>query len=327
MTEDYIRKRMKTVKGFIFILYLLTIVCSLYGVDNQTVTLNISFYQKRIYYLDQSDIEIKISVINNSPETYRFKAATNKFFNLDFEVKTLSNLILDHAETFITERNDPGTQIYYREVSLEPGEEYGFVVELNDFTTFTNAGVFTVQALFYPDLLIRGDSQGIRSNKLTLSLRPPIVLKEMQAVIDAETGEALRPEPLPPDEVVTYMLHARQRSQWEKFFLYIDLESLLLQNPSRAARYKRLSQEEREEMLVKFREELMQEKIEADILVIPRSFKIEQTTYTPERGSVIVLEYFDYRDYTEIKRYTYYVEKNDKYWYIVGYTLKSIGTE
>lgn len=318
---------MKTIIQSILVIYMLIFVFPFYGAEHGDITLHISYYQKRIYYMDQSDIFIKITLINSTAQTYRFKAATNKFFNLDFEVKTLSNLMLDHSETFITERNNTGKHVYFREVSLEPGEEYGFVVELNDFAAFENAGIYTIQALFYPELLKNDGSRGIRSNKLTLSLRPPVVLKEMQAVIDAETGEALRPQSLPPDEVVTYMLHARQRSQWEKFFLYIDLESLLLQNPSRAARYKKLPQEEREEMLEKFKEEMMKEKIEEDMLVIPRSFEIQETTYTKERGSVIVLEYFDYRDYTEKKQYTYYVKKNDKYWYIVGYTLRSIGTE
>jgi hypothetical protein len=123
------------------------------------------------------------------------------------------------------------------------------------------------------------------------------------------------------------MLNARQRSQWEKFFLYLDLESLYLRNPQRAARYKKLSQIEREEMLENYKTELMQEKVEQEILVIPRNFEILETMYTPVRGSVIVLEYFDYRDYTEKKRYTYYVKKKDKYWLIVDYTLVSIGTE
>ncbi|MBN2536439.1 MAG: hypothetical protein JXB88_26380 [Spirochaetales bacterium] len=309
------------------LLCLLTVSIPFYGTESDDITLTISFYQKKIYYLAQSDIFINISLTNNSSQTYRFKAATNKFFNLDFEVKTITNLVLDHAETFITQRNEPEKHVFFREVSLEPGEEYGFVVELNDFAAFENAGIYTVQAIFYPELLKHEGSAGIRSNKLTLSLRPPVVLKEMQAVIDAETGETLKPQPLPPDEVVAYMLHARQRSQWEKFFLYIDLESLLLQNPSRAARYKKLSHEGREEMLLKFREEMMQEKIEDDMLIIPRSFEIQETTYTQERGSVIVLEYFDYRDYTEKKMYTYYVKKNDKYWLVVGYTLRSIGTE
>jgi len=318
---------MKIMKNYIIILCLIIISFHSFGEEYGSVDLNIQFYQKRIYYLNQSDIYVKISIINNSASTYHFKAALNKFFNLDFEVKTLSNLVLDHSEIFITQRNDPQQQVYFREVSLEPGEEYGFVVELRDYVEFENAGIYSVQALFYPDLLKQEKSIHIKSNKLTLSLRPPVILKEMQAVIDIETGESLQPELLPPDEVVSYMLRARQRSQWEKFFLYIDLERLLLQNPSRAARYKKLPQGEREKVLNDFREEMMQEKIEEDMLVIPRSFEIVQTTYTPVRGSVIVLEYFDYRDYTEKKQYTYYVEKNDRFWFVVGYTLRSIGTE
>lgn len=318
---------MNTMMRSILLLCLLVFCFPFYGADKNDITLNISFYQKRIYYLNQSDIFVKISLTNNTPQTYRFKAAANKFFNLDFEVKTLSNLVLDHSETFITERNAPEKHVFFREVSLEPGEEYGFVVELNEFAAFENAGIYTVQALFYPDLLKHEGSINIRSNKLTLSLRPPVILKEMQAVIDAETGEALRPQPLPPDEVVAYMLHARQRSQWEKFFLYIDLESLLLQNPSRAARYKKLDQVGREEMLINFKEEMMQEKIEEDMLVIPQRFEILETRYTREEGWVEVLEYFDYRDFTQKKHYTYELKKDDKYWYIIGYTLISIGTE
>jgi hypothetical protein len=317
---------MSTMKRLLLTLIMLLHACFFYGDMHDSIDLTIRFFQQRIYYLNQSDVFIKISLTNNSAHTYRFKAATNKFFNLDFEVKTLSNIILDHSEKFIIERNSLN-QVFFREISLEPGEEYGFVVDLRDFATFKNAGIYTVQAFFYPDLLSHPDSVHILSNKLTLSVRPPVVLKEMQAVIEAETGETLQRKPLPPDEVVVYMLNARQRSQWEKFFLYLDLESLFLRNPQRAARYKKLSQAGREELLDSYKIELMQEKIEQEILVIPQHFEILETTYTPERGSVIVLEYFDYRDYTEKKRYTYYVKKVDKYWVIVDYTLVSIGTE
>ena len=313
-------------RTYLILLCLITISVMCFGMENADITFTIRFYQKRIYYLNHSDIFIKIELTNNSAQTIRFKGATNKFFNLDFEVKTLSNLILDHSEKFIIERNSL-QHVFFREISLEPGEEYGFVVELRDFVAFENTGIYSVQALFYPDLLTVPVSPHIRSNKLTLSVRPPVILKEMQAVIEAETGETLQPQALPPDEVVSYMLHARQRSQWEKFFLYIELESLFLRNPQRAARYKKLPQQEREEMLKDFKTELMQEKVEQEILLIPRHFEILETTYTPERGTVIVLEYFDYRDYTEKKRYTYYVKKKDRYWLIVDYTLVSIGTE
>ncbi|MBN2442443.1 MAG: hypothetical protein JXJ04_13900 [Spirochaetales bacterium] len=313
-------------KKYVLPLILLMICFAAGAEESGKIDLTINFYQKRIYYLNQSDIFIKIALTNNTAETYRFKAATNKFFNIDFEVKTLSNLILDHSEKFIIERNSL-KQVFFREMSLEPGEEYGFVTDLRDFVTFENAGIYSIQAFFYQELLTQPGSVSLESNKLTLSVRPPVVLKEMQAVIEVETGEALQRTSLPPDEVITYMLNARQRSQWEKFFLYIDLETLLLRNPQRSVRYKKLSQSGREEMLNDYRLSLMQDKVEQDILVIPQHFEILETTYTPLNATVIVLEYFDYRDYTEKKRYTYYLKKKDKYWFVVDYTLVSIGTE
>ncbi|MBN1697472.1 MAG: hypothetical protein JW881_08160 [Spirochaetales bacterium] len=289
------------------------------------IDVTIRFFEKRIYYLNQTDIAVKISLTNNGTGSYRFKIASNRFFNLDFDVKTPTNLTLPHAEKFITERSSR-QHVFYREVSIEPGEEYSFTEILNEYVKFEQAGLYTIQAVFYPELAYQG-STFIRSNKLSLSIRPPVVSKEMQAVIEVETGKALEREQIPPDEVVTYMLHARQKSQWEKFFLYLDLKSLFLQNYSRANRFKKASQEAQQQMLEDFRNSLMLQKIEQAILAIPTEFEILKTEYRPLEGSVVVLEKFRYSDYTDVKEYTYTVRKYDQYWLISGYTVVPIRTE
>jgi hypothetical protein len=295
------------------------------GAENG-IDVTIRFFDKKIYYLNQTDITLKISITNNTTDTFRFKVASNRFFNLDFEVKTPTNLMLNHAEKFITERASR-QHVFYREVSTEPGEEYSFIVVLNEYVKFEQAGLYTIQALFYPELLDQDTALILTSNKLSLSVRPPVVSKEMQAAIEVETGKALEREQIPPDEVVTYMLHARQKSQWEKFFLYIDLKSLFLQNYSRSVRFKKASQEEQQEMLEDFRNELMLQKIEKEILAIPTEFSILKTEYRPLEGSVVVLEKFRYSDYTEVKQYTYTVKKYDRYWLVTGYTCVPIRTE
>jgi hypothetical protein len=290
------------------------------------IDVTIRFFEKKIYYLNQTDIYLKTSITNNTTDTFRFKIASNKFFNLDFEVKTPTNVMLTHAEKFITERASR-QHVFYREVSIEPGEEYSFIVVLNEYVQFERAGLYTIQALFFPELLGQGTTFMLKSNKLSLSVRPPVVSKEMQAVIEVETGKALEKEQIPPDEVVTYMLHARQKSQWEKFFLYLDLKSLFLQNYSRSVRFKKASQEEQQQMLEDFRNELMLEKIEKEILAIPTEFSILKTEYRPLEGSVVVLEKFRYSDYTEVKQYTYTVKKYDQYWLVTGYTCVPLRTE
>ena len=120
-----------------------------------------------------------------------------------------------------------------------------------------------------------------------------------------------------------FTLSARQKSQWERFFLYFNLEKLILRNPERSRVYRRLSEENKRKMIRRFKDELREEKIDKDILTIPSSFKIIKTTYTPFEGTVEVIEKFKYSDYTEIKKYTYYLERKDQYWQIVNYEIRS----
>jgi hypothetical protein len=61
--------------------------------------------------------------------------------------------------------------------------------------------------------------------------------------------------------------------------------------------------------------------------VIPSAFEIQKTAYGPDTGTVQVLEKFRYADYTELKSYTYRLQRQDKYWIIVDYEIKNLGTE
>jgi hypothetical protein len=133
--------------------------------------------------------------------------------------------------------------------------------------------------------------------------------------------------PMAPDETVKYMLTARQKSQWEKFFLYLDLESLLLSNPSMATAYKNAGESEKLSQLAAFRESLKDGKTDVSFLQLPYSFAVEKTTYTEDRGTVTVLEKFKYPDFVEIRSYVYYLKRLEGIWYIYSYTVTNKGTE
>ncbi len=305
--------------------YILSCV-ALSAADNGKVAFDIRYYDKTIYYVNRNNVNLKLTITNNSADTFNFKVADLRGYSIDFEVKTQANTFLPHSEKYTLEKrvNQP---VLYRAVSLEPGEDYGFVVDLSDFIELGQPGLFTVQAVFYPDLIVSKSGSALRSNLLMLNMRPPIASKEMEAAIEAETGKALEREAIAPDEVVRYMLTARQKSQWEKFFLYVDLEKLYQRNPTREARYKRMSQEERLAAIEGFRRDLMQESVEQDVLLIPRTFEIVETAYKAANGTVKVLERFAYPDYTEKKRFTYYLEKQDRYWIVTDYDVENLGTE
>jgi hypothetical protein len=299
-----------------------------FGLETRGIDFTIRYYEKRIYYVGDSEHPVRLEAVitNNSGDTYRFKMSDSRVFSLDFEVTTPSNIRLQSASEFIKTRNSNQPE-FYRDVTLEPGEKYGIVVSLQAYVRIDEPGLYTVRGLFYPDLNLHGAGQPLRSNPLALNMRPEIVFPQERAMIEAETGKLLERQPIPPDEVVQYTLRARQRSQWEKFFLYIDLESLYRSMPSRDESFRRLSEERQQAALAQYKKGLMAETVDEDILVIPSSFDILETTYTPFRGTVTVLERFRYPDYTEVKKYTWYLERRDTIWLITDYEIVNLGTE
>jgi hypothetical protein len=123
------------------------------------------------------------------------------------------------------------------------------------------------------------------------------------------------------------MLTARQQSQWEKFFLYLDLEAMLTRDAYQKRRYLAENEEGRRRMTAQYRLSLQNSTVDGDIGLIPTTFEILRTVYNNDQGTVIALLKFRYINYTELRRYTYYLEKKDNFWAIVNYSVEGLGTE
>ncbi len=303
---------------------LAVLMSSAFGAEDES-GFSIRFYDKKVYFLGDQ-IQVEAAITNETTESMRFNIADNRFFSLDFDVRTTTNLALGHARQFTTERNSD-QPVFFRDVTLAPGEKYSIVVDLTAYASIENAGLYVVQGQFFPALWRGKDSQVLKSNKLTLNVRPPVVTAEARAAVEAETGALIAREPLAPDLVVAYAIQARQRSQWDKFFLYLDLPSLLRKNPDKDRIWRRSDEEAQQAMIGQFKQQLMAATIDQDISVIPTSFEIQKTSYSPSEGTVQVLEKFAYADFTELKRYTYHLKKVDRYWIIDDYEIKNLGTE
>lgn len=310
---------------FLTPLLFLTFAATLFGSDSVSVQINL--YDKKIYYLNQTDmIQVRVTVRNQGSEAFNFRAADSRVFNLDFDVRSPANIPLDHSREFTIARRSY-QYVMFRQMTLQPGEEYGFIVPLDRFVQFSQPGVFTVQALFFPDLLKDDRSIGLSSNSLTVSIRPPMKELKVEELVDESTGRIMKREAIPPDEVISQTINARQKSQWEKFFLYLDIERLLQRDPGWQLRYERLSEEERLSLQSEYKDLLRKESVEEDILVIPSEFTILKTSYTEWEAEVVVRMEFRFRDYTELKRYTYYLERTDDLWLITGFEVLNLGTE
>lgn len=288
------------------------------------VKFSIRFYNQQIAYPD-SKIPIKITIENNSSQTYRFKLADNHVFDINFAVKTLTNIDVQHSQHFIMQRNS-NQPVFFRTVALDPGDEYSFIENLSDYAKLPGPGVYVIQGIFYPDLYTSSSSKELKSNVLTLDVRPGST-PATQAAIDQATGQVLQQQALPPDQVVSYMLHARQQGAWNKFFLYIDVKNLMLEQPNLKRRYERSSDQQRHDMVTSFRKQLEQKTTDGGIVVVPSNFSIVKTSYTPTQATVIVKEDFSHPNYTDVKEYTYYLHRPENVWLIYNYTVRNLGTQ
>ena len=248
-------------------------------------------------------------------------------------MRTVSNRLLEPADALIRKRTQY-QRIFFREIAVESGESFSFVEDLRDYVKVNQPGSFVVLARVYPELLRFGSDASstlpltLESKRLSLSIWPPLATtaEGIPLEMDVATGAVLVRERLAPDQVVDYMISARQKSQWEKFFLYLDLESMMSQDSARQRRWLNESEAGRKRMVDQFRQELRNSSTDG-ISVIPTDYIIEMTQYNNLGGTVTVLQKFKGPQFTELKRYTYYMRFRDDVWIITGYTVNNLGTE
>ena len=221
--------------------------------------------------------------------------------------------------------------VYYRNMTIQPGE-FSHLICVSMMLLILRKPAFILYSWIFS--WIRISKQPVKSNIIDLSIRPDIGVSEIQRVIDDKTGEILRKEKKGPDAVVEYMLNALQKSDYEKYFLYLDLEKLMIKSESKRERYNRLSEAERYSMVNEYKNyllNLMQTDYRTadseDIIYVPLTYTINKTWYTQDHGEVIVTEKFKYEDLTEIKNYTYRLTKIDDIWMITDYIVINKGTE
>lgn len=283
------------------------------------IQFSIQFYDQQLYY-QGDEVRVKATITNHSSQIYRFRLADTRMFSMDFTVQDLSNMAVKPSEQYTTvlSENKP---IFVRDVTILPGEDFSFVETLNDYKNLSS-GVFMLTAYFYPGLRGNPDQSALQSNRLSLSLRPDIRRQNMaEDFMTVQVNQVLRAAMLPPDQVIQYMLNARQKNQQEAYLLYLDLESLYKSEPRRSERYRRMSEPERLETIQSFKNELWRNALTESISLIPASYEIMRTSYTGNRGTVEVVQKYKGSFFTEVKEFKYQLERQQDIWKVVSYTV------
>ena len=316
-------------QALIAIISFFTIFAHTLYAQTENVEVSIKFHDKTMYYpgnTDENPVYVHVSIINKGTETYRFKLADDRIFSLDFTATNVKNTKLSPTQNLIRKRTTSKT-VYFREIALAQDEEYSFVENIKDYLEITDPSIYYVKAVFYPDLYKNPGSK-LTSNRLSLEIRPsPSVSSSVTLPVSSESSALLQPEQIGPDKVVEQTIIARQRSLWDQFFLYMDLEEMLKRDPVRRRKFNSLSASGRADMIEAFRADLMQERIDRDIVSIPAKFEIKNTTYSQNEGYVIVQEWFKNETFYEVKEFTYYVRQRNGIWQIYDYTVVNLSTE
>lgn len=327
---------MKSVRIFVSILIFLSSFLVIQA-QEQMPSVTIRFYDKTVYYPgngQENPVLIRVTISNNTSDTMRFKLADNRIFSMDFNVVNSKNIRLEHTEEFIRKRstNQP---VFFREISLEPGEEYSFIENIKDYIEIPQSGIYYMDGYFYPELnrqtVMSSDNpyiKPVKSNRLTLEVRPSVGAASLSIVpTDPVTFDNLSRKQISPDQVITDTIIARQKNSWDEFFLYMDLEEMILRDSSLEKKFISESEDGRIRMIENYKISMRNKSAALDIIMVPNKFQIEKTAYTPTEGSVSVIQWFDYSTYSEKKRYTYYLHQKDGIWLIYDYTVDNLGTE
>lgn len=297
--------------------------------DYNDLSVSIKYYNRTMYYpgsQDSNPVLVHISIKNNSTETKRFKLADDRMFSIDFDVITIKNQTLPQSENLIKKRTTNRT-VYFREIALDSGEEYSFTENLKDYIDITNPAVYYADLKFYPELY-KSKYISLDSNRLTLEVRPsPSAAASSILPVTDNTAELLKPEDISPDKVVERTIIARQKSLWDQYFLYMDIEAMLQRDAVAKRKYNAVSADERARLLKNYKADLMQSRIDNDIVAVPESFEIEKTLYSRTEGTVTVTEWFKYPNFREKKSYVYKVRQREGIWQIYDYVVTNLGTE
>ncbi|HOJ64756.1 MAG TPA: hypothetical protein PLE45_10085 [Spirochaetota bacterium] len=302
----------------------------IYPTNYEGIKISIELANPKIYRVGD-EIILNINVYNPTNTEKSFLMAQDKKFSFDIEMVNMQNRAIDYKKEYIISVNRPQA-IFNSLIRLGSLEGYSYQIALNDYFDINVPGQFYIKARFFPNLKLNfmgtpSNNEAIISNQLTINIRPKDIKEEYIAEIKSiEEEKKLYAEKKSPDEVVTYMLEARMNQEWEKFFLYLDLEKLIEQNSIFKDKIKKVDIEKKKEVIDSYKEYLKRNTID-EISYLPHSFKILKTEYTEGKGKVDVLIEFKYIDYIEKKYYTYFLSKKGNIWYIDSYQVMNLGTK
>ncbi len=281
----------------------------------------IQFVNKEIYFMG-NPIKVKIQIINRGIKRQIFSIGNEKIFSFDFEILSRENQPVEHSKYYYIKRNMWET-VFVDEVSLEPNEIFGTIIDLNEWFDFKKPGEYYIRGIFYPDLITDKSVVLYSSNELLLDLKPPYPGK-LKEKVKKEITKKLKAQPLPPYKVVDLLLKSLIKGDFDTFFLYINFDKFIMQFENSKRIYLAAKDIDKPKIIEKFKAYLKGEnKLESLPFTEfrPIKYKIKKSVIEENNATVEVLETFKYGTLIENKLYKYYLHRYGNIWLLESYEV------
>ena len=318
----------------IIILVIFLSLLSIFNIFSQNSSSSISNYydgivikieqaNPKVYY-QNDELYINIKVLNTNKDEKSLLIANDKKFSFDFQMVTMQNKSLEHSKEYITSFHKV-QPVFNSNLRLAPDEGYVFEARLNDYFNLDTPGQYYIKCNFYPELKMNNsETNVIISNLLSINIRPGnIADNKIIEQTSLEEEKKLYLTKRSPDDVVDFMLNARMNGEWDKFYLYLDLNKLILTNNNFKDKFLKADTERQRDMIAQYKEYLKKNTID-EISFLPNKFKIVKTEYSEGKGKVEAIITFKYLDYEESKYYTYYLNKKNDIWLVTSYEVMNL---
>ncbi len=213
----------------------------------------------------------------------------------------------------------------YNTITIEPESTYTFVINIEDYVVIPRPGVYKIQVRYYPHLHIDDDKTFIASRAILIPITN--FTKNQALILPSETAEhrsAQKMQKYSPDDIVTKMLHALQKSDWDMYFTLVDLRSLYINTVNSDDEFGTFSTAQQNEELANFKKRIINNSKNIADISSPDYFSVEKTSYTSNNAEVTTLIYNAYDESTAIKQFVFYLKRIHKIWKVVDYNARLI---
>ncbi|OHD53369.1 MAG: hypothetical protein A2Y33_05510 [Spirochaetes bacterium GWF1_51_8] len=266
-------------------------------------------------------IPVMVNVVNTSKEQFHFDVSSLIYETFFFEVKTPKNEDIVINDLFQIEmKNNFSSSEDYRDITLNSGESFSKTIDINQWYLVKDSGYYFVKGVFYPNP--DDKSKKIESVYYKILVKPPLMIEsELLKEEQAKTLKLQQVKLLPPYEVVSDMIDAKMKKDWNRFLVHIDAERLIQSFDSFWIEYKNAKTGQYAlEVIERFKKYLTvywQDVVE--------SYTIKKSTIEADKAQVECDVTYILRNVSYIARYTFILYKNHNgEWLVENYIVHMV---